>query len=219
MIHTVKGFGIINKAEVDISLELSCFFYDPMDIGNLISGSSAFSKFSLYPWKFLVHILLKPSLKDFEHYLASMWNQHNCAAAWTLLGIAFLWYWNENWPSPFLRALLSFPHLLAYWVQHFNSIISWKNLKNISSSFRMQQFFRKIILPVRPSTAYFREFYTYTLDFMIFFSARQSYNWQLLGNVLRIFFPMPKPHICQRSYKSTCKRKQHFVDLLHLIST
>ena len=72
MIHTVKGSGIINEAEVDAFLEFSCFFYDPTDVGNIISGSSAFSKSSLYIWKLSVHILLKPSLKDFEHYLAIM---------------------------------------------------------------------------------------------------------------------------------------------------
>ena len=72
VIHTVKGFGIVNKAEIDVFLELSYFFDDPMDVGNLISGSSAFSKSSLYIWKFSVHILLKPSLKAFEHNLASM---------------------------------------------------------------------------------------------------------------------------------------------------
>ena len=72
MIHTVKGFGIVNKAEIDVSLELSCFFDDPVDVGNLISGSSAFSKSNLCIWKFLVHVLLKPSLKDFEYYLANM---------------------------------------------------------------------------------------------------------------------------------------------------
>ena len=70
VIHTVKGFSIVNEA--DIFLEFPCFFYDPVDVGNLISGSSAFSKSSLYIWKFSVHILLKSSLKDFEHYLASM---------------------------------------------------------------------------------------------------------------------------------------------------
>ena len=70
--HTVKGFGIINEAEVDDFLELSCFFYDPMDVGNLISDSSAFSKSSLNIWKFLVHVLLKPSLENFEHYFASV---------------------------------------------------------------------------------------------------------------------------------------------------
>ena len=72
VIHTVKGFGIVNKAEVDVFLELSCFFNDPADVGNLISGSSDFSKSSLYIWKFSVHILLKPSLKDFEHFFANM---------------------------------------------------------------------------------------------------------------------------------------------------
>ena len=68
MIHTVKGFGIVNKAEIDVFLELSCFFDDPADVGNLISGSSAFSKTSLNIWKFMVHVLLKPDLENFEHY-------------------------------------------------------------------------------------------------------------------------------------------------------
>ena len=72
VIHTVKGFGIVNKAEVDAFLELSCFFHDPADVGNLISGSSAFSKTSLNIWKFTVHILLKPALKNFEHYFTSV---------------------------------------------------------------------------------------------------------------------------------------------------
>src|SRR5574342_639666 len=72
VIHTVKGFGIVNKAEVDIFLELSCFFDDPADVDNLISVSSAFSKTSLNIWKFMVHILLKPGLENFEHYFASM---------------------------------------------------------------------------------------------------------------------------------------------------
>ena len=72
MIHTVKGFSVVNEAEVDVFLEFSCFIYDPMDVSNLISGSSALSKSMLYTWKLLVHVLLKPSLKDFEHYLASM---------------------------------------------------------------------------------------------------------------------------------------------------
>ena len=72
VIHTVKGFGIVNKAEIDVFLELSSFFYDPADIGSLISGSSAFSKSSLNIWKFSVYIPLKSSLKDFKHYLASI---------------------------------------------------------------------------------------------------------------------------------------------------
>ena len=72
VIHTVKGFSVVNKAEVDVFLELSRFFYDPTDVGNLISGSSTFSKSSLKMWKFMVHVLLKPCLENFEHYLVSM---------------------------------------------------------------------------------------------------------------------------------------------------
>ena len=70
--HTVKGFGVIDKAEIDVFLVFSCFFYDPTDVGNLISGSSAFSKSNLNIWKFTVHILLKPGLENFEHYFASV---------------------------------------------------------------------------------------------------------------------------------------------------
>ena len=78
VIHAVKGFGVVNKAEVDTFLELCCFFDDPTDVGNLISGSSTFSKFSLNIWTFMVHVLLKPGLENFEHYFASMWNECNC---------------------------------------------------------------------------------------------------------------------------------------------
>ena len=97
VIHTVKGFGLVNKAKVDVFLELSCFFDDPVGVGNLISGSSAFSKFSLNIWKFMVHVLFKPGLKNFEHYFASVWDECNCAVIWTCFGIAFLWDWNENY--------------------------------------------------------------------------------------------------------------------------
>ena len=123
MIHTVKGFGIVNKVHVDVFLEFSCFFDDPTDVGNLISGSSAFSKTSLNIWKFMVHILLKPGLENFEHYFTRMWDEYNCAVVWALFGIAFFWDWNENWPFPVLWSLLNFPNLLAYWVQHFHSMI------------------------------------------------------------------------------------------------
>ena len=123
VIHPVKGFGIVNEAEVDVFMEFSCLFYDPPDVGNLISHSSALSKSSFYSWKFSVHVLLKPSLKDFEHYLTNMWNECNCVVVWTFFGIALLWDWSENWPFPVLWPLLSVSNLLAYWVQHFNSII------------------------------------------------------------------------------------------------
>ena len=123
VICTVKGFGIVNKAKVNVFLELSCFFNDPMDVGNLISGSSAFSKSRLYIWKFTVHVLLKPGLENFKHYFASVWDECNCAVVWAFFGIALLCAWNENWPFPVLWPLLSFPNLLAYWRQHFHSII------------------------------------------------------------------------------------------------
>ena len=96
VIHTVKGFGIVNKAELDVFLELSCFSDDPSDVGNLISGSSAFSKTSLNIWKFTIHVLLKPGLENFEHYFTSMCDECNCAVVLALFGIAFLWDWNEN---------------------------------------------------------------------------------------------------------------------------
>ena len=83
VIHTVKGFGIVNKSKVDGFLEVSCFFYDPMDVGNLISGSSAFSKSTLNISKFSVHILLKPRLENFENYLASVWKECNCVVVRT----------------------------------------------------------------------------------------------------------------------------------------
>ena len=88
VIHTVKGFGIVNKAEIDVFLELSCFFYDPADVGDLISGSSAFSKPSLNIWKFTVHILLKPGLENFEHYFARVW--------WVQLCISLNILWHSN---------------------------------------------------------------------------------------------------------------------------
>ena len=125
VIYRVKGFGIVNKAEIVVFLEFSCFFNDPVNVGNLISGSSAFSKTILNIWLFTIHVWLKPGLENFEHYFTSVWGECNYAAVWAFFGIAFLWDWNENWPFPVLWPLLSFPNLLAYWVQHFHSIIFW----------------------------------------------------------------------------------------------
>ena len=90
VIHTVKVFGVVNKAEVDVFLELTCFFNDPADVGNLTSGSSAFSKSSLNIWKFIVHILLKLGLENFEHYFTSMRDECKCAVVWAFFGIASL---------------------------------------------------------------------------------------------------------------------------------
>ena len=114
VIHTVKGFSIANKAEVDIFLELSCFFDGPTDVGNLISGSSVFSKSSMNIWKFTVHLLVKPGLENFEHYFASMWDKCYCFVVWAFFGITFIWDWNGNWPFPVLWPLLSFPNSLTY---------------------------------------------------------------------------------------------------------
>ena len=123
VIHIVKGFGIVNKAEIDVFLELCCLSDNPMDVGNLIVGSSAFSKTSLNIWKFTFHVLLKTGLENFEYYFTSMWHECNCVVVWIFFGIAFLWDWNEHWPFPVLWPLLGIPNLLAYWVQHFHSII------------------------------------------------------------------------------------------------
>ena len=127
VIHMVKGFGIVNKAEVDVFLEFSCFFDDPANVGNLISGSSAFSKSSLNIWKFSVHILLKPDLENFERYFTSEWDECSCAVAWTFFDIAFFLVleWKLTFSSPMdtaefskfasiLSAALSQHHLLGY---------------------------------------------------------------------------------------------------------
>ena len=118
-----KAFGIIHKAEVDVFLEHSCFLHDPTDAGNLISGSSAFSKSNWNIWKFTVHVLLEAGLENFELHFASVWEECNCVVVWAFFGIAFLWDWNEDWHFPVLQPLLSFSNLLAYWVKHFQSTV------------------------------------------------------------------------------------------------
>ena len=123
MIHSQRLYHS-QWSSIRCFLEFLCFFYDPLDVNNLISGSSPFSKFSFYIWKFSLNILLKPSLKDFEHQLASMWNKYNCTVIWTFFGIAFLWDWNENWPFPVLCLLMSFPKFLAYWTLEILGVTS-----------------------------------------------------------------------------------------------
>ena len=136
MIHIVKGFGTVNKAEV--FLELSCFFDDPTGVGNLISGNliSAFSKTSLNIWKFMVHILLKPGLENFEYYFTNVWDECNCAVVWAFFGIAFLWDWNENWPFPVLWPLLSFQIFWHFECSTFtaSSFRIWNSSTGIPSS-------------------------------------------------------------------------------------
>ena len=105
VIHTVKGFGIVNKAEVDIFLELSCFYDNPVDVGNFISGSSAFSKTSLNVWKFTVHILLKPGLENFEHYFTSVWWVQLCSSLSILCHCLSLGlWWKVSFFSPVATA-------------------------------------------------------------------------------------------------------------------
>ena len=107
MIHTVKGFSVVND------MEFPCFLYDPANVDSLISGSSAFSKSSLNIWTFSVHIMLKPSLEDFEHNLTSMGDEWNCLVVWTLFSAALLGNLDEDWPFLVLWTLLSFPNLLS----------------------------------------------------------------------------------------------------------
>ena len=119
---TVKAFGVVHKAEVDVFLAFSCFFHDPADVGNLIFDSSGFSESNWNIWKLTVHVQLKPGLENLEHYFASVWDECNCAVVLAFFAIAFLWDWNQNWPFPVLWPLLSFPNLQACWVQHFHSL-------------------------------------------------------------------------------------------------
>ena len=92
LIHTVKSLGIVNKAEIDVFLELSCLFHDPVNVGNLISGSFAFSTHSLNIWKLMVHVLVKPGLENFEHYFASVWDECNCVSIlWHCLSLGLEW--------------------------------------------------------------------------------------------------------------------------------
>ena len=136
VIHTVKGFTVVNEAEADVFLEFPYFFYNPRDVGNLISGSSAFSKSSLYIWMFLVHVLSKPSFKDFQHYLASMWNEFKWVVVWTFFGITLFGDWNENWPFRSCGHSLSFPNVLTYWGQTLTTSCfkSWNSSTGIPSA-------------------------------------------------------------------------------------
>ena len=126
--HTIKDFDIFNKREIDAFLELSFFFDVPADVGNLISGSSAFPKSTLNNWKFIVHVLLKLGLENFEHYFTSMWDECNFVVLWAFFGIAFLWDWNENWSFPVLWPVMSFPNVLALSQHHFRI---WNNSTGI----------------------------------------------------------------------------------------
>ena len=135
LIHTGKAFGIVNKAELNVFLELFWFFKDPTDVGNLISGSSAFFKTSLNIWKLTVHILLKPGLENLEHYFTRVWDECNCAVVWAFFGIAFLWDWNENLPFQSCGQCWVFQICWHMACSHFTSSSSriWKSSTGIPS--------------------------------------------------------------------------------------
>ena len=113
MIPTVKGFSIVDAREIDVFLKFSCFLYNPVNVGNLISSSSFFSKPILDTWNFLVHIMLKPSMHDFKHDLTSKGDECNCPMVSTFFGTALLGDWDEDWPFPVLWPLLGLPDLLT----------------------------------------------------------------------------------------------------------
>ena len=123
-IHTVKGFSVAIEAEVDV------FFWNSLAFSMILQMLAIWSlvplplETQLSICKFSVHIVLEPSLEDFERNLVGMWNEHSCMVIWTFLSIALLWDWNATWHFPVLCPLLSFQNLLTYWVQHFNCIIS-----------------------------------------------------------------------------------------------
>ena len=113
VIHTVKGFGIVNKAKVHIFLEFSCLFDDPAMLAIWSLVPLPFLNPAWPSWNPAQITMLKPGLENFEHYFASIWEECNCVVVWTFFGITFLWDWNENWPFPVLWPLLSFPSLLS----------------------------------------------------------------------------------------------------------
>ena len=119
VVHTVKGFSIVSEADGNVFWDSLAFSM----IQWMLAIWSLVPQTSLYIWKFSVHVVLKLSLKDFEHYLASKWDEHNCMIGWTFFRFAFLFDWNENWPLPALWPLMSFPNLMTYWMQHFYSLI------------------------------------------------------------------------------------------------
>ena len=110
-----------------------------MDVGNLISSSSVFSKSSLNIWKFSLHVLLRPGLKDFEHYFASVWDEYNCVVVWTFLSIAFRWDWNENWLFPILWPLLSFQ--VCWHIEHSNFTLYMGHVTSIHDYWKNHSFY------------------------------------------------------------------------------
>ena len=115
MIHTVKGFSIVDETERDVFLKFPCFLYNPANVGNLISSSSSFSKSSLDIWKFLVHIILKPSVQDFKHDLTSMGDECDCLMVSIFFTTTLLGNWDKDWPFPDLCPLLGLKFFQISW--------------------------------------------------------------------------------------------------------
>ena len=189
VIHTVKGFGIVNKAEIDVFLELSCFFNDPADVGNLISGSSAFSKTSLNIRNFMVRILLKPGLENFEHHFTSVWDECNCAVVWAFFGIAFLRDWNENWPFTALSNSMKLSHAVwghPRWVDPGGEV--WQNVVH----WRREWQTTSVLLPWEPHEQRSRDKHIMTQQ-LLYISLYVAWRWiqmcQFLS-VKEIFFAM-----------------------------
>ena len=131
---TVKVFTVVNKTEIDVFLELPCFFLWSSRCWQFDLWFLCLLKTSLNIWKFMVHVLSKPCLENFDHYFASVWDEYSCMVVWTFFAFAFLCDWNENCPFPVLWPLLSFPNLLAYWVQHFHRIIFSVQFSSVAQS-------------------------------------------------------------------------------------
>ena len=122
VIHAVKGFGVVSKTEIEVFLELSCFYNDPVVVGNLISDSSAFLKSSQNIWKFMVHVLLNPGLENFEHYFASVWDECNCVVSlnifWHCLSLGLEWKLTFSSPAAFLgkvESIMRLDNVLVCW--------------------------------------------------------------------------------------------------------
>ena len=147
LLWSTQRFSIVNEAEVDAFLEFPRFFYDPGHIGNLISGSSAFSKPSFYVCMLSVHVLLKPGLKDFEYYLATMWNECNCVTVWSFFGITFLWDCNETiWSNNSTSGYLSKENKRIYTSPMFIAAlcITAKIVSSPSVHWRMNEWVKKL---------------------------------------------------------------------------
>ena len=165
VVHIVKGSGVVNKAEIDVFLEFSYYFYDPTDVGNLISGFYAFSKSSLNIWKFTVHTLLKSGLENFQHYFTSVCDKCNCAVLLTVFGIAFIWNCNESWlfqPCGHCRVFQ-----ICWHIECTPFIALSFRYRNSSTGFLSPPLALFIVMLLRPTDSAFRGIWFYVSDHTI----------------------------------------------------